>query len=560
MSNTVTYDCGRAGTAILYNPTITVAHMTEISRYRQYTVLVRITHTIRGLIVAADSASLKTTMEAYRTILSVSGGVFSAQYGNSSSFLYASPGTDITGGPHPISLNIQELHGGKSAIVTWSLQTEKHVADDNVNAVGAWLDFVYTITTTIDANFYGRRTISGILRLSACHTQTRYRSADAFRQTIETNIAGIPVSGIWQRISRDYRLSEDNRILAFTIVDQQLYTALPYGVSQGDMTLTVIAEKGGIGRYIMNGWFEGSADLARGAIQTHVRDIWQLFFNLVITRIETETAGDEQWAIINERRMYVTHWRSNRIEFSAEYEVLGEWERGIPENIEYTVNRALDWLAYLSRSYNRAIIDQGPYGSAPTIGPTGREYLGPIILIDPMEKLPAGFAYGSGTTPPHSGGRDKNTTRGVAVQKTYIIWHQHFAYTYDTGQVFVPVLTADACDIIQQVRNPSLYMTVTGEAERIGGEPDIPYFPFPQLDTAVATDSIDDDEPKLILIKSDVGIAEPSPVNVYRVTWKNLYKFHNIGKRLPLKWPYTPLNEEKSDQLLTTKPAYDYPL
>jgi hypothetical protein len=560
MANTVTYNCGQAGTAILYNPTITVAHATEVSRFKKFTVLVRLTYTIRALIVGTDSTALRTTMELYRTILNISGGIFTANYGGNANFLQANPTTDVTGGPHPTSLNMQELHGGKSAIVTWTLETEKHVKDDNVNAVGAWLDFVYTISTTLNSNFYSTRTISGILRLSSCHTQTKYHSADAFRYTVEANIAPIPTTGIWQRVSRDYRLSEDSQILAFTIVDQQLYTALPFGISNGDMSMTVISERGGIGRYVLNGWFEGSPDLARGTIQRHVREIWQLFFNLVIQRIESETAGDDQWAIINERRSYVLHWRSNRVEFEASYEVLGEWERGIPDNIEYTVNRALDWLAYLSRKYNRALVDAGPYGSSPTIGPTGREAPGPIIFIDPMEKLPAGFAYGPGVESPTGKGNDKNVLGGTASQKSYITWHQQFSYSYDSGKVFLPVLSADASDVIQQVRNPSLYLTVSGEAERIGEGPEVPFYPFEKLLTSAVTDQIDDDAPKLILIKSDVNVEEPSPVGVYRLTWKQLYKFHNMGKYLPLKWPATPLNAELGNKELTQATTHQLPL
>ncbi len=550
MANTVSYNCGKAGIAILQNPTITVTHNTEVSRYKKFTVLVRISYTIRALIATADSPSLKAVMELYRTILSISGGVFLANYGNDADFLEAKPATDITGGPHPTFLNIRELHGGRAAIVTWTLQTEKHVQDDAINAVGAWLDFVYTITTTLNRNFYATRTISGILRLSSCHNQTKYRSADAFRKTVEANIAPVPSTGIWQRTSREYRLSEDQKILAFTIVDEQLYTLLPFGITSGDMSLTTISERYGTGRYILRGWFEANPSLSRGSVQKYVKELWELFFNLVVKRIETETASDNQWKIINERRSYVVHWRSNRVEFEAAYEVLGEWEQNIPDNIEYTVNRGLDYLAYLSRKYNKAIRDEGPFGSAPVLGVSGTENPGPIILIDPMEKLPAGFAYGPGVKQPSIAGDTTNVPAGTTERKNYTTWHQHFEYRYDSGKVFIPVKVANQCDIIQQTKNVALYLLVVGEAERVGEEPIVTLYPHTKLLNVAANDTITKDEPQLILISSDVTVNEPSPVGVYRTSWKQLYKFHNIGKVIPMKWPHTPLNEDLGDKAL----------
>lgn len=555
MSDTVTYNCGRAGTAILQKPTVTVAHNTEVSRYRQFTVLVRITYTIRALIAVANSPALKAAMEHYRTVLSISGGVFTADYGNDQDFLEAKPSTDITGGPHPTFLDIRELHGGKSAIVTWTLQTEKHVKDDAVNAVGAWLDFVYTISTSLNSNFYATRTISGILRLSSCHSQTRYRSADAFRQTVERNIAPVPTTGVWQRVSREFRLSEDQKILAFTIVDSQLYTLLPYGITSGDMSLTTIAEKYGHGRYILRGWFEASPSLSRGVVQGHVKEIWQLFFNLVVQRIEAETTGEDQWKITNERRSYVVHWRSNRVEFEAVYEILGLWERGIPDNIEYTVNRALDWLAYLSRKYNRSIADEGPYGSALVLGPSGQESPGPVVLIDPMEKLPAGFAYGPGVGQPFTGGDKTNVPAGTTSRKSYTTWHQSFKYMYDSGKVFIPVKAANQCDVVQQTKNISVYLVVVGEAERVGIGPEVPLYPHKKLLVAGSSDTIITGVPQLILVSSDVVAHEPSPAGVYRVTWKQIYKFHNVGMTIPLKWPYTPLNEDLGDKALVSVPG-----
>ena len=556
--NQIVYDAGRAGYAVLQHPTVTVAHATEVSNYQRFTVLVRITFTVRALITVADAFSLRTVMEHYRTVLSVSGGVFRAQYGSDANFLQADPLTDVTGGPHPISLDIQELHGGRSAIIIWTLQTQKHVKDDNVNAVGAWLDFVYTISTSINANYYVTRTISGVLRLSACHSQTMYRSADAFRETVENNIAPVPATGIWQRTAREFRLSEDQKVLAFTIVDEQLYTALPFGITQGDMALTVISEMYGTGRYILSGWFEANPSISRGNVAACVKEIWALFFNLVIQRIETETAGNAQWYITNERRSYIVHWRSNRVEFEAAYEVKGEWERGIPDNIEYTVSRALDWLAYLSRKYNRAIMNLGPNGSVPVVGPSGYESPGPVILIDPMEKLPSGFAYGPGVSRPGPRGDGSNVTAGAAAKNSYLTWHQSFEYKFDSGVVFIPVKGNDVPDVIQQAKNISLILVVSGEAERIGTQPEFTSFPFTRFKGSKAVDSITrQGDPQLVLISSDIVMHEPSVVGVYKTTWKQVYRFHNTGDSLPLKWPYTPLNEEISNKLV---PTTDRPL
>lgn len=544
MANTVSYDAGRAGTAILQNPTVTIAHNTVVSRYKRFTVLVRITYTVRALLAAINSAALKADIEHYRTILSISGGKFRADYGNDSDFLEAEPSTDITGGPHPTALNIQQLHGGKSAIVTWSLQTEKHVKDDAVNAVGAWLDFVYTINTSLDQNFYAVRTISGILRISSCHNQTKYHSADAFRETVEASIAPVPTVGAWQRTHREFRLSEDHRILAFTIVDTQLYTFMMQGITSGDMALTVVAEKYGTGRYTLRGWFEANPNLSRGYVQQCVKELWQLFFNLVVKRIEAETAGENEWIIANERRSYTIHWRSNRVDFEAVYEVLGEWYQGIPDNIEYTVNRALDWLAYLSRKYSLPVMDKGPYGSAPVLGPKGNEALGPVILLDPIQKLPEGFAYGAGVPGAAPDGDRQAVRAGDSERKSYTTWHQHFEYKYDAGLVFIPVKVADACDIIQQTKNVSLYLIVTGEAESVGTEPVIPIYPHDRLLVSQAGDLIIEDLPRLVLVSADAVTHEPSPAGEYRATWKHIYKFHNIGTYIPMKWPYTPLNPD----------------
>lgn len=560
MANTISYNAGRAGTATLQNPTLTVSRTAEISEYRSYTVLVRIVYTVRATVFAASAAELKVILEHYRTVLNVSGGIFLASYDNDADFMEAGPETDVTDGPHPTFLDIQQLHGGRSAIITWALMTEKHVKDDNVNAVGAWLDFTYTISTALDQNFYGTRTISGILRLSSCHSQTKYHSADAFRGTVEMSIAPVPATGLWQRVRRDYRLSADQRVLAFTIVDQQLYTLLPYGITSGDLLFTTTSERDGTGRFTIRGWFEADANTSRGFVQQFVKEIWEKFFNLVVQRIESETAGENEWKVLDERRSYTLSWRSNRVEFYAMYEVLGLWQQGVPDNIEYTVNRALDWLAYLSRYYNRSIVDRGPYGSAPVIGPDGLEIPGPLILIDPMEKLPAGFAYGPGAGQLSTPG-DKSAVRsGTAKQLSYVYWHQNFEYKYDAGLVVIPVKAEDACDVVQQTKNITVYLQVTGEAARVGYAPEVPYYPHEKLASAAASDTITSGVPKLVLLNSEVTTREPDASDVYRLAWKQLYKFHNVGKYVPYKWPETPLNTELGDKELPRESIPSLPL
>lgn len=550
-TNAIIYDAGQAGIAVLQTPTVTVAHNTEISNFIKFTVLVKITYTIRALITAENSAALRSQIESLRTVLNVSGGILRGQYGNDINFLQADPSTDVVGGPHPLYLEIREIYGGRSATVVWTIQTQKHVRDDNVSAVGAWLDFAYTISTSLNLNAYATRTISGVLRISACHQQTANRSADAFRYTVEQSIAPVPTNGVWQRVTREYRLSEDRRVLAFTIVDVQLYASLPNGITSGDIAISVISEKGGFGRYILNGWFEAPPDKSRSDVQAYVREIWQLFYNLVVQRIESETTGDSQWSITNERRSYTARLSSNRIDFEASYEVRGEWEHGIPDNIEYTVSRGLEWLAYLSRLYNQPIVDMGPYGSAPTIGPTGLESPGPIILIDPIEKLPAGFAYVLDSSQLATRGDKQNQVQGAAIQGSYLSWHQSYKYDFDPGVVALPRKGEGLTDILQQVRNPSILLTVVGEAEAIGTEIDLTAQLFPNVKVNALTENQSEQTtPQVVLMASSFTTENPSSAGIYKIKWTQLYRFYITGKTIPLKWPQTPLYTEQAAVLV----------
>jgi len=168
-----------------------------------------------------------------------------------------------------------------------------------------------------------------------------------------------------------------------------------------------------------------------------------------------------------------------------------------------------------------------------------------------MEKLPAGFAYGPGASTPVPPGSSSNVASGTAVKNSYLTWHQSFEYKFDAHYVFIPVKIENQCDVVQQVDNNAIYLIVTGEAERMGEEPVLELFPYDDFVSAESTDKITDgDQPKIVLLKADFVTHEPSPNGRYRITWKQIYKFHSIGQSLPMKWPYTPLNEELSNKEL----------
>lgn len=539
-SDVVRYEVGLAGYALIRHPTITVTHTTIISQYRKFTVLVRIIYTIRSFITADSATELKAVCEHYRKILSISGGFLRVNYGAKEDFLATGPDVDVSGGPHPTLLNITKIHGSKTAVLTWQLQTEKHVADDSVSPAGAWLDFIYTVATTIDQNFYATRTISGLLQLSSCHQDTRYRSADSFRHTVEYNIAALPSKGPWQRTRRDFRLSHDGKVLAFTIVDKQMYTSLPEGVTSGDLFVTTIIEKESMGKFIVRGWFEGHPNLQRGQVMDFVRGIWESFSAEVLVRLFKETDG--AFWFIDLRKRVTSSWRSNRIEFEAVWSITGEFYPYMHNNLLLTVSRALQWLAWTSRFHSQPVVDLGPGGSAPVIGPKGTEGWAPIISIDPMSKMPEGWELGVPVVPPYGEGDRKEVGVGESGATRHTSWHQHFEFKYSSGRVCIPVMAVGMADVIQRAKNPELFLLVVGEAQSTGKEPEVPDHPF--ITTVAAGEELSDSPPQVVLLEHTITPSAPSSADEYKVSWRFLYKFNIIGESIPFKWPYTPENPE----------------
>jgi len=553
MATTVTY-ATVDGTVEFLHPTITVTRVMTPSVTNRFVAQATYVYTIRALLMGEDSTSLEAKLATQAPILNLAGGTFTFQYDGFEDAILVSPENDLNYGPYPGSLNIEKFNSGKCAYITWQLTTTQFpgqfFGDGN-----RWVDFAYTISTTLDAQFYATRIISGILKLNPQDVvNAAYPEIDSFRETITDQFPVPDVeNGFWQRQNQEFRTSDDNTTLTFSIVDRQQYIWLPEGVTDGDIKVETMVTREGDGEYNISGYFVGTADYSRDEIHTHVYELLELFYQQVIETIDQEM--NSEWAIHEMESRYAHEWRSNRVSFSTRWSLFGFTDTdSVVRKLDYMSLMVTYWLALIS--YNASeeqfeATNPGAYGTSLVCGKDGKGEIAPAITIDITDKQSAsplggtlGGGSGSGNAPVKSTGASKVTDGSL-----YISFEQRYTYKIDYQKIPIgslgigPARSNEYEDYMQQIGPTRVYLLVSGEMETTNGEPTIPLPPYAVETTQMGTEKLDADGTiKGSMLSMNVTPEAPTVYGAYKISWSYIMLLHNIAIAEPedFMWPYSP--------------------
>jgi len=569
VSDTITYTVDGETITFRY-PMLTVTQIPVIAGRGDFTASVKKVYGIRSIVFAeVPSQSLDEAISWMQQILSTPGGILQISYSDWETELNIDPATypDLKGGPHPRVVEISKIYGSRSAMVHWEVEVELFPTPAGYSgAIANWVDFVYTINTTIDKNFYATRTIGGLLKLNKAFTSREGFSADSFRTTI-SNYFRVPDSsrGYWQRESQVFNVNTDDTILRFTLIDRQIYSWLPQHITSGDLSVateTSRTDAAGVTSTLTLSGFLQSTDYApRQLVHSVILDILNMFANRVLYTMQQETrvgTGGNFW--VRERRFAFVHrWRTNRVDFDLHWEVKGQFEGGLIPNVTYTTALVLQWLAELTVEKGiQPAEDEAsgtyPYGTSLVAGATGRDYISSPLEINFSDKIAASRSPGYWDIPEY-GSREEGSRSGTIGQRSQsaessdnITFHQNFTYKIDTGVRSMPLLVTDYNDVFQQVHNPRTFLLITGEAESWDAPPLVPRPPYELAANSFAgADAKNTADPYAMLLSSEIVAKEPTGDGKYRMTWQHVLQIQNlaVGANLDLagvllRWPWTP--------------------
>lgn len=567
MSDVVTYTIGSETITFKY-PLLTVTQVPVIAGRGDFTISVRKIFAVRAVVFAEPPfTNLDDAISWMHQILSAPGGKLAINYSDWGTELNIDPASypDLKGGPHPKLVEITKIYGSRSAMVHWEVEVELFPTPSGyVGGIANWVDFVYTISTTIDRDFYATRTIGGLLRLNKHFSSQEGFSADSFRTTI-SNYFRVPDSsrGYWQRQSQLYNANEDDTILRFTLVDKQVYSWLPQSITSGDLnvatTTTRTDKEGVLSSLTLSGFLQSDDYAPRQFVHGTVLDIINMFANRVLFTMQQETvAGAERFWVRERRFAFVHHWRSNRVDFDLHWEVKGQFEGGLQTNAVYITGLVLQWLSELTREKGiqpTEFSDYGtsPYGTSLVAGATGHDHISSPLVIDFDEKMAASRSPGYWDIPEY-GDRDKDSQGGVSGVREQsskssdnISFHQRFEYKLDTGVRHSALLVADYNDVLQQVHNPRIFLIVTGEAERWDAPPLAPRPPYALIANDASGGGAISGTPNAVLLSANIKPREPTGDGKYRLEWQYVLLIQNLEvpsnldlTQLALRWPWTP--------------------
>jgi len=571
MSNTLTYTV--KGDSIIFRyPTLTVTEVPVLAGRKDLTISVRKIYGVRAIVLVSSPDELDTEISRMQQLLSAPGGTLTIDYDGWGDQLNVDSTKDLLRGPRPIRVEITKVYGGNAALVFWEVETEMFPTPSGYSGEeGKWVDLVYTISTTIDQNYFATRTISGLLRLNKQYTTGRKVGADSFRKTI-TNYFKIPRSsakvGFWQRMEQRFSTDETDTILRFTIIDKQRYSWLPPKITRGDFSVSVTSQnkerEGVVGTFTMDGFFEATDRESRTTVALAVLDLLNMFGGRVLERIKSETLrkGKKFW-VEEKSHSYTFYLTANRVDFHFIWDVFGQFSGGLVPNLNYTAGVALEWLAWVTRTRGKKPQDLGPYGTSGVCGLTGGDIIHSPVLIDFEVKASkhstaglwissAGYGGLKGGTSGGTEGSREHTTKS----EEYIAFHQSFEYKVDQGLRAFPVMSKTEggklyTDVVQQVSPPQVFLLIVGEAKKQGTPPEVPLPPYPLVNsTYTGGAEMDTASPKAILISSSVNPSVPTGFGRYKLSWRFVLKLvnvevpSNVESGMSLRWPWTPKYEQ----------------
>jgi len=466
-SNTVTFQ----------NPIVTISQIGVRSQSGPGIIATKHIYTIRGwLEVTAGASGFQRAVEDIRLILSAPRGDFSVFDGDSTLFA-SSPNRDVAWGPIPTVCYITRIVGTQIVRVEWQLETTVKPVYETSRGGAEALDLVYSISASLDENFYSTRTQTGVLLLDSRH-MTGTLSPDSYRLTVYDNTCKCPAG--WRRIVQDFQSSTDRTRLAFTIVDRQTYCPLPQGISAGSVSVSVNQNPVSCWcTWRVRGYYEAPTyHPSQEAVlnEAGLRNVtYEAFAGMLSQLLPAEGAKKYEllrlWA---SREIY-----RNRLDFDVEWELsldpqllkdqgkpLPKWTSLASFIMQKTllgwVGRWIDEERKSAAKFDRFRPLSG-YGTTSVSGFCGTGTIQPVLSIYDRRGLynhPSGYPDTM-----KSEGRERDTETSLADQhEAYQEYSQTYDYDYDAGVVVLPVKVINTAPVIQRVKPAVLTLSIDGHS------------------------------------------------------------------------------------------------
>lgn len=200
------------------------------------------------------------------------------------------PIIDVCYGPIPELLEFKPL-GGSSAAgnvgakVKWSVTTcFPDCVAGSASYQGQIMAMTFEQSWSISDEGWTTRTITGSIEIPANRTSTSARTindqADAYRE----KLTPATIYGFTRR--QDWKLSRDQKILSFTIIDTEIPIPYPDGVAKATCSHTIEAAMGQGGFKLWRGTIEANLTMAQNAPTPQTKaTAWDRFLLIVRSRL-----------------------------------------------------------------------------------------------------------------------------------------------------------------------------------------------------------------------------------------------------------------------------------
>lgn len=449
-----------------------------------------------------------------------------------------SPGEffDRRNGPKPKNIRVEQIPGGLSAWVHWSIETFVSFCESNKDIEEFWWAFDYTY----DQNYICTRTIRGRVQArSGFDTAVRF---------LTTNDLWPPIPLGFSRRSFSHSTSADGRTIDFHTTDTQIWRTLPQPLTSGNATYR-IAQQGMAIHKSMSCSFEAPLTVQKQVIMQFITALIRARFPDAIRAADVNvTVQDRTPKEFFTEFSITNHEFENRIEVSISSKLIasslyvepaqGNFQISFPESLLGDVQ---DVTAQQFGQPNDTWVVSN--GKAFRLGPTGASGLIPQVIdpfdvcgglvptvsiertdgaenddttknFQPDESQPAeesGLSenYYDGTNLDDKPDRELNPNHE---QYPYTSYQESISYIVDYNTIILAVTAPDTPDIIQRSANPSVRVLQSGIARRLGRQPEVP---------RPLWGAVDND---LVVHKKEVNTGSPNALPdgknfEYRASW-----------------------------------------
>lgn len=231
------------------------------------------TFTVRGIVWGSGTSDFWTQLRNMRQRLGVPRQTFKVTSNGTIDFFEFNASTDETWGPKPGELTLEQFANMNAARYSWSCQVFRRVCDDVGGPSGnkSIISITKKYQFTVDAAGLNTRTVSGKIVVA-----DNAAPADQYRDQIN-----VPLPTNYRRTSSQYSQSADQRVMTFTITDEEVIHTLPTDVAEGQVSWSVrLVDLGARIMYNLSGSLSGPRSTSKPDLFARLVEIIQAKFPL----------------------------------------------------------------------------------------------------------------------------------------------------------------------------------------------------------------------------------------------------------------------------------------